>query len=274
MLAEPGEPGSVGRLCQDSPDTGHIWHAHSPQRLSGADVSRARAVADLKGLLMFASLIWLAGCQGPAPKAEAPVPAAPPALQLIEPTPDLGAISALPPTQWQLQVLPVQSDAVLQSPALRWQPLPDKPLPAASEHLRWAQNPPALLDRWLPPAVAAGGVQPGSAGPASAETAFLLQPRLIEYALQQQPDGRWQALIQVDARLFSPDSGEQMTQKLFESRAPCKALDAEGISAAYTAALQTLLQAMVDWTLREGDALNYSESIDTDPSAPAPPLNH
>lgn len=236
-------------------------------------MSRACAV-DVRGLLMFAGLIWLAGCQGPAPKVEAPAPAGPPPVQLIEPAPNLSAINEQPPTQWQLQILPTLSDTALQTPALRWQPLPGKPLPAISEHLRWAQDPPAQLDRWLQPAIAASGAQLGSADQPPEQTTFLLQPHLLEYALQQQTNGHWQVLIQADARLFSPDSGERVTQKLFESRIACKDLNAQGISAAYSAALNTLLQAMVDWTLREGDTLNYSESIDTDPSAPAPALNH
>lgn len=157
------------------------------------------------------------------------------------------------PVDWQLAVeTPLASDAL---DTVRIVVMPRPGVIEVFPGARWSDSAPAMLRNLVVQGFENTQRITGVGSSASGLRAdYALGIALHDFQLEI--DGGTRAVIRLQARLLDYTTNRVLAAQAFSAQAPAQGSDAAAAFAAFESALNQLLPALVEWTLREGEAMH------------------
>jgi cholesterol transport system auxiliary component len=162
------------------------------------------------------------------------------------------AVEGAPRVDWQLAVeTPLASDAL---DTARIVVMPSPGVIEVYPGARWSDSAPALLRNLVVQGFENSGRIAGVGSSASGLRAdYALAIALHDFQLEI--DGGTHAVIRLQARLLDYTTNRVLATHAFDVEAPAGASDAAAAFAAFETALNQLVPQLVEWSLREGEAV-------------------
>ncbi|MGN6520922.1 MAG: ABC-type transport auxiliary lipoprotein family protein [Dokdonella sp.] len=154
---------------------------------------------------------------------------------------------------WQLAIeTPLASDAL---DTVRIVVMPRPGVIEVFPGARWSDSAPAMLRNLVVQAFENTQRITGVGSSASGLRAdYALGIALHDFQLEI--DGGTRAVIRLQARLLDYTTNRVLAAQAFSAQAPARGSDAAAAFAAFESALNQLLPELVEWTLREGEAMH------------------